>query len=71
MASKTRNLLLIGEIQTGKTMLIKSLPKYFNYDSFEAFAKGESKETLPPRKFIRFLLGTCFFSSTFSSPKIP
>uniref|UniRef100_A0A914P8H3 G domain-containing protein n=1 Tax=Panagrolaimus davidi TaxID=227884 RepID=A0A914P8H3_9BILA len=44
----SRNLVFIGEIGTGKTLLIETLTKYFSYESFDAITANVSKETFIP-----------------------
>lgn len=56
----SRNLVFIGEIGTGKTLLLDTLTKYFCYDNFDAITANVAKESFVPSKFFSTFL-THFF----------
>jgi hypothetical protein len=44
----SRNFVFIGEVGVGKTMLINSMEKYFNYENFDVISAKITKESLAP-----------------------
>lgn len=47
----SRNFVFIGEVGTGKTLLIDTLTQYFTYDNFETISVNVARENFVPSKF--------------------